>query len=97
MRSIERWVAPERTPYVVTVTTGDPWPVEFKDENGDPVDERARMEVAGTDSFWNDSVHGGFVIHPWRDAPDRVRRVHRRMKPHYDHLYQHRLRPGDTT
>ncbi len=27
------------------------------------------------------------------DAPDRVRRVHRRMKPHYDHLYQHRLRP----
>lgn len=26
------------------------------------------------------------------DAPDRVQRVHRRMKPHYDHLYQHRLR-----
>ena len=24
-------------------------------------------------------------------APERVRRVHRRMKPHYDHLYQHRL------
>ena len=28
------------------------------------------------------------------DAPERVRRVHRRMKPHYDHLYQHRLRPS---
>ena len=27
-------------------------------------------------------------------APERVRQVHRRMKPHYDHLYQHRLRPG---
>lgn len=25
------------------------------------------------------------------DAPERVQRVHRRMKPHYDHLYQHRL------
>ncbi|MEM9126545.1 MAG: sulfotransferase family protein, partial [Pseudomonadota bacterium] len=25
------------------------------------------------------------------DAPDRVRQVHRRMKPHYDHLYKHRL------
>jgi adenylylsulfate kinase len=24
------------------------------------------------------------------DAPERVRRVYRRMKPHYDHLYQHR-------
>ena len=28
------------------------------------------------------------------DAPQRVRRVHRRMKPHYDHLYQHRIRPA---
>jgi hypothetical protein len=27
------------------------------------------------------------------DAPERVRQVHRRMKPHYDHLYHHRLRP----
>ncbi|MBT5571149.1 MAG: sulfotransferase family protein [Alphaproteobacteria bacterium] len=27
------------------------------------------------------------------DAPERVRRVHRRMKPHYDHLYQHRIKP----
>lgn len=27
------------------------------------------------------------------DAPERVRRVHRRMKPHYDHLYQHRITP----
>ncbi len=26
------------------------------------------------------------------DAPMRVREVHDRMKPHYDHLYQHRLR-----
>lgn len=26
-----------------------------------------------------------------KDAPDRVRQVHRRMKPHYDHLYQHRI------
>lgn len=25
------------------------------------------------------------------DAPERVRRVHRRMKPHYDHLYRHRI------
>jgi hypothetical protein len=24
-------------------------------------------------------------------APERVKRVHRRMKPHYDHLYQHRI------
>lgn len=24
-------------------------------------------------------------------TPERVRRVHRRMKPHYDHLYAHRL------
>jgi len=28
------------------------------------------------------------------DAPARVQRVHRRMKPHYDHLYQHRIRPS---
>ena len=27
------------------------------------------------------------------DAPERVRRVHRRMKPHYDHLYQYRIKP----
>ena len=26
-------------------------------------------------------------------TPERVRRVHRRMKPHYDHLYRYRLRP----
>ena len=25
-------------------------------------------------------------------APERVRRIHRRMKPHYDHLYQHRIK-----
>jgi len=25
------------------------------------------------------------------DAPNRVQRVHRRMKPHYDHLYAHRI------
>ena len=25
------------------------------------------------------------------EAPDRVKQVHRRMKPHYDHLYKHRL------
>jgi hypothetical protein len=28
------------------------------------------------------------------DAPDRVRRVHRRMKPHYDHLFQYRIKPA---
>lgn len=28
-----------------------------------------------------------------KDAPCRVQRVHRRMKPHYDHLYQHRMKP----
>ena len=27
------------------------------------------------------------------EAPERVRRVHRRMKPHYDHLYQQRIKP----
>ena len=27
------------------------------------------------------------------DAPDRVQQVHRRMKPHYDHMYQFRIRP----
>ncbi|MGR3615260.1 MAG: sulfotransferase-like domain-containing protein [Paracoccaceae bacterium] len=26
-------------------------------------------------------------------APERVKQVHRRMKPHYDHLYAHRIRP----
>jgi len=30
------------------------------------------------------------------DAPERVRRVHRRMRPHYDHLYVHRLTPRDS-
>ncbi len=25
-------------------------------------------------------------------APERVRRVHRRMKPHYDHLFNHRIK-----
>ncbi len=25
------------------------------------------------------------------DAPERVQRVHRRMKPHYDHLYRYRI------
>lgn len=29
-----------------------------------------------------------------KDAPERVRRVHRRMKPHYDHMYRHRIRLG---
>ena len=27
-----------------------------------------------------------------KDAPERVQQVHRRMKPHYDHLHQHRIR-----
>ena len=27
-----------------------------------------------------------------REAPDRVQLVHRRMKPHYDHLYAHRIK-----
>lgn len=26
------------------------------------------------------------------DLPDRVKQVHRRMKPHYDRLYEHRIR-----
>jgi hypothetical protein len=26
------------------------------------------------------------------DAPDRVKQVHQKMRPHYDHLYAHRLR-----
>ncbi len=26
-----------------------------------------------------------------KDAPERVRRVYRRMKPHYDHLFQYRI------
>ena len=25
------------------------------------------------------------------DTPERVREVHARMKPHYDHLYEHRI------
>ena len=28
-----------------------------------------------------------------QNAPERVRRVHRRMKPHYDHLHRHRIPP----
>ncbi|MEL6220963.1 MAG: sulfotransferase family protein, partial [Pseudomonadota bacterium] len=28
------------------------------------------------------------------DAPVRVQRVHCRMKPHYDHLFAHRIRLG---
>ena len=39
----------------------------------------------------------GLVAQPRRyvdldGAPERVRRVHRRMLPHYQHLYQHRIR-----
>ena len=26
------------------------------------------------------------------DAPERVKQVYRRMRPHYEHLYQHRLK-----
>ena len=29
------------------------------------------------------------------NLPDRVRQVHRRMKPHYDRLYQYRLSPAE--
>lgn len=29
-----------------------------------------------------------------KDAPDRVQQTYRRMKPHYDHLYKHRLTPA---
>jgi hypothetical protein len=29
-----------------------------------------------------------------KDSPERVRRVYRRMKLHYDHLYQHRIKPA---
>jgi len=28
-----------------------------------------------------------------KDAPERVRRVYRRMMPHYQHLFDHRLKP----
>ena len=39
----------------------------------------------------------GLVAQPRRyvdldSAPERVRRVHRRMQPHYQHLHQHRIR-----
>lgn len=42
----------------------------------------------------------GLVAQPRRyidlaDAPERVRRVHRRMKPHYDRLRAHRIRLPD--
>ncbi len=30
-------------------------------------------------------------------APDRVRQVHRRMKPHFDHLHSFRIYPGGTS
>lgn len=30
------------------------------------------------------------------NTPDRVRRVHRRMKPHYDHLFRNRIRVSET-
>ena len=26
------------------------------------------------------------------DAPERVKQVYRRMRPHYEHLYQYRLK-----
>ena len=29
-----------------------------------------------------------------KDAPERVQNVDRRMQPHYQHLYQHRLKPS---
>lgn len=31
------------------------------------------------------------------DAPERVRRVHRRMMPHYQRLHAHRIQPGRST
>lgn len=29
-----------------------------------------------------------------KDAPERVQQVYRRMQPHYEHLFRHRLQPG---
>ena len=73
-----------------------------------PFIEEALSWEAGGDpaahSWWDGgSFHAnlakstGLVAQPRRyvdldGAPERVRRVHRRMKPHYDHLYQHRIR-----
>jgi len=74
---------------------------------GIPFVEEALTWEAGGDpsahSWWDGgSFHGnlskstGLVPQPRRHisldrAPERVRQVHRRMKPHYDHLYRHRL------
>ena len=75
---------------------------------GIPFIESALTWEAGGDpsahSWWDGgSFHAnlaqstGLVAQPRRyvdldGAPERVRRVHRRMLPHYEHLHQHRIR-----
>ena len=80
----------------------------FCDAVGIPFIEEALSWEPGGDpsahSWWDGgSFHGnlakstGLTPQPRRhasidDAPDRVKQVHRRMKPHYDHLHAHRIR-----
>jgi len=79
----------------------------FCDATGIPFLPEALSWEAGQDpaehSWWDGgSFHHnlakstGLVAQPRKyveveDAPTRVQRVHRRMKPHYDHLYAHRI------
>ncbi|MBE1283901.1 MAG: sulfotransferase family protein [Rhodobacteraceae bacterium] len=79
----------------------------FCDAVGIPFIEEALSWEPGGDpsahSWWDGgSFHGnlakstGLTPQPRKhisieEAPDRVKQVHRRMKPHYDHLYKHRL------
>ena len=71
------------------------------------VESALRWEAGGdpsAHSWWDGgSFHAnlakstGLVAQPRRyvdldGAPERVRRVHRRMLPHYEHMHQHRIR-----
>ena len=63
------------------------------DPGGDP---SARSWWDGGSFHANLASSAGLLSQPRNyveidDAPDRVRQVYRRMKPHYDHLYGHRL------
>lgn len=80
---------------------------KFCESTGIPFIEDALTWEAGGDpsahSWWDGgSFHGnlakstGLTPQPRKhisidEAPERVKQVHRRMKPHYDHLYKHRL------
>jgi hypothetical protein len=79
----------------------------FCDAVGIPfIEESLSWEVGGdpsAHSWWDGgSFHAnlakstGLAPQPRRyvdleDTPERVRRVHRRMQPHYQHLFVHRL------